>query len=206
MFKSKLAVLVLAAGLSRRMGMANKLLLPFGGVTLLEATLRHLEEAAVGEQIVVLGHEADLVRPLLHGRACRVVINPAFSTGMTSSIQTGVATAPAGCGGYMVCLADMPLIVPAEYRLVAAAFEEALAADPLAIVQPRYRGERGNPVVFAPAHRDALLALRHPEGARPVVLANSSHLYPVEMPTDATLCDADTPEAYRHLLERITKT
>lgn len=203
MLPRQFVILLLAAGLSRRMGPANKLLLPFGQKTLLETTLDHLEAAALGELMVIVGHEAGLLRPLLHGRTCRVLENPDYGTGMTSSIKTGVAAAAPNSNGFMICLADMPLITPAEYRLLADAFEAALAADAHAIVQPRYGERRGNPVIFSAVYREALLTLDEAEGARSVVKAHIDHLFLVDMPTDAVLCDADTPEAYRLLLKNL---
>jgi CTP:molybdopterin cytidylyltransferase MocA len=60
-----LTSIVLAAGLSRRMGEENKLLLPFGGATILETTLLNIIESQMGETLVVVGHEADdVVRTL----------------------------------------------------------------------------------------------------------------------------------------------
>ena len=194
------AVLLLAAGASRRMGAENKLLLPFRGQTLLEATLGQLEAAAVGEIFVVLGHEADRIRPVLAGRPCRIVDNPAYATGMTSSIQAGV-TAAGEASGYMICLADMPLIDAATYRLVARTFEANRLPDAPLIVQPHFGGQRGHPVVFAAVYRDELLRLSDPEGARSVIGAHREHLLLVESPTPGVLLDADTPEAYQRLLK-----
>ena len=53
--------IVLAAGLSRRMGNENKLLLPFGNSTILVTTLTQILNAQLGETLLVLGHEAAAV-------------------------------------------------------------------------------------------------------------------------------------------------
>ena len=47
--------IVLAAGLSRRMGNENKLLLPFGNSTILGTTLTQILNAQLGETLLVLG-------------------------------------------------------------------------------------------------------------------------------------------------------
>jgi molybdenum cofactor cytidylyltransferase len=57
----QLTAIILAAGLSRRMGKENKLLLPFGETTMLATTLSNILTARVGETLVVVGHEAEEV-------------------------------------------------------------------------------------------------------------------------------------------------
>ena len=195
-----LSIILLAAGMSRRMGTANKLLLPFGRTTVLETTLEELQCAHIGEVLVITGHEADSVEKVL--KMVKTIKNPHFSQGLTGSIQTGIAQTAPAAKGFMICLADMPLIRAAEYRLLAGVFAERLSTDPLAIVQPRFQGQPGNPVLFSAHYRSALLALGTPDGAKPLVQAHATHRYFTDMPTDAVLLDADTPEAYQLLLER----
>lgn len=195
-------VLLLAAGVSRRMGAENKLLLPFGSVTLLEATFMQLETARVGPVTVVTGHESERVRNALKERRCRFVFNPDYELGLSSSIRAGVRASGPDTKGWMVCLGDMPLIGPGEYRLLAETFVRRLDADPAAIVRPRFNGQSGHPVLFSAPYLSALLALEFPDGARPILLANPEHLLLVDMPDDSILLDADTPAAYRRLLER----
>ena len=70
--------IVLAAGLSRRMGNENKLLLPFGNSTILGTTLTQILNAQLGETRLVLGHEAAAV---LHSLSDGVIQNhPVTST------------------------------------------------------------------------------------------------------------------------------
>ena len=60
-----LTIIVLAAGLSQRMGIENKLLLPFQGKTIVETTIDNLLAAQIGEIIVVVGHESEKVKAVL---------------------------------------------------------------------------------------------------------------------------------------------
>jgi len=198
-----MTAIVLAAGASRRMGTENKLLLPFGSQTLLETTLTQLEAAGIGEILVVVGHEKEQVYALLKNKPYKIVENPGYLEGMTTSIRAGVAEARADTAGFMICLADMPLISAAEYRLLAETFTAALKTDAATIVQPRYQDRPGNPVLFSARYRNDLLALQYPEGAKPIVQAHRDHLVLVEMPSDAVLLDADTPAAYQLLLDRL---
>jgi molybdenum cofactor cytidylyltransferase len=195
-----MTVIVLAAGMSRRMEGPNKLLLPFDGKTLLEATLSNLLAAAIGQIVVVIGHEGNLIRPLLRDPSLRIVENAAYKSGMTTSIQTGVQAAEDEKEGFIICLSDMPLITPEQYRLLAAAFKANKQTDKYTIVQPVFRGERGNPVIFSAEYRAAILQSDYPEGCKPIVQAHRGHVIGLEMPDDAILLDADTPEAYQQII------
>jgi molybdenum cofactor cytidylyltransferase len=204
--KFSLTAIVLAAGLSRRMGTENKLLLPFGKATILETTLANITAAEMGETFVVVGHEAAEIRAVLSQNAqffkqkIKILTNNHYEKGMTTSIQTGVAAAEQGSGGYMICLSDMPFILPSDYQFLRAAFFDILATDSQAIVQPTFDGKRGNPTVLSSFYKKDILDLIYTEGCKPIVQANAAHVYLVEMPTDAVLRDIDFMEEYLKIL------
>lgn len=194
-----ITAIVLAAGLSRRMGNANKLLLPFGQSTILTTTLTNILSAKIGETLVVIGHEAPNVQATLTAwRDLKVapLTNKYYEKGMTTSIQTGVAAADAMSLGYMICLSDMPFITPSEYIFLAHAFLKILETNTQAIVQPIFKGKRGNPTIFSSFYRQHILELRDTEGCKPIVQAHAAHVYLVDMPTDSVLQDIDTKGDY----------
>lgn len=227
------SAILLAAGQSRRMGAANKLLLPFGLDTLVGKTLQNILHADPSEIIAVTGYEAPLVEAALLSvksasniskikknssdglspsdeffyadTPLRIAHNPNFEQGMTSSIQVGVQMAHPDTQGLMVCLGDMPLLSPADYQWLLTVFYQHLREDPLAIVQPMFQGQFGHPVIFSNAYRPAIAALTYPNGCKPILQAHREHLYRVESPNEAVLLDADTPEAYGGMLQSIKK-
>ena len=200
-----LTVILLAAGLSKRMGTANKLRLPFGDKTILQTTLHNIIEANVGEILVIVGHERDLIESDLEffKDKIKIVFNPHFESGMTSSIQAGIANSSKNTEGYMICLSDMPLLQPIDYQRISNFYlslkEKKDSHHP--IVQPVFKGQRGNPVIFHPIYKKELLDLKNTEGGKPVVQAHKEKLYFINMPNDAILRDADTPEAYSELIK-----
>ena len=101
----------------------------------------------------------------------------------------------------MICLSDMPIISPDEYRFLKEQFHRFYRKDDKAIVLPMFKGERGNPVIFSGFYKNELLKLQNTEGGKPIVKANQNHVYTVEMPTDSVLRDADTPVDYSTLLK-----
>ncbi|MDZ7291903.1 MAG: nucleotidyltransferase family protein [candidate division KSB1 bacterium] len=212
--KIKIAALVLAAGESRRLASPNKLLLPFGGTTVVECAVDAILCANVDEVIVVLGYEAEAVRQALGQRPLRFVYNPDYRCGMASSIQAGIATVTPEVGGVMISLADLPLIEPAELNLLIMAFLETKKAAELplktrdrephgAIVVPTFSGQRGNPVIFDLCYRHEMIRLRGDVGGKSILARHPEAVLEVEMPTASVLEDIDTMEEYNRLVAKV---
>jgi molybdenum cofactor cytidylyltransferase len=199
--------IVLAAGMSRRMGEVNKMLLPFLDSTIFETTLSNISKADIGSLVVVLGYESKKIKKIRNNGPfsmaniqCSTTENKDYAKGMTSSIKAGIrATKPET--HFMICLSDMPLISPEEYRFIASQFTAILKQDAQAIVVPFFKGEKGNPVIFSAFYKNELLNLEDTEGGKMILQKYNNHVYKIEMPTDAVLRDADTREDYARLLE-----
>ena len=146
---------LLAAGESRRMGGPNKLEFRLDGVPLVRRTARTLLDAGLSPLVVVLGHAAERIAPLLQGLPVRIVVNEDYQDGQQSSVSCGLRALTDPLDAYVVCLSDLPLMTEAHLRDLFDAFEK----DPRpAILMPVHEGQRGNPVVFDAGLRDALLA------------------------------------------------
>ncbi|MDJ0839173.1 MAG: nucleotidyltransferase family protein [Acidobacteriota bacterium] len=195
-----LSAVVLAAGASRRMGAENKLLMSWRGRPLIAHMVHTLHVADIGEVIVVLGHQAQAVQAVLPEGA-RTVFNARWEEGMTTTIAAGV-NAASETEGYLICLADQPLLQAGDLQDLADQFRLGLARDRRCIGVPFYRGRRGNPVFFARAWRSALLSQSGQGGCRPLVKANPRHVLPLEAANDHVLLDMDTPQAREELLSR----
>jgi len=191
-----LTAIVLAAGSSRRMG-KNKLLLPYGGKPLLAHVVRSILSAHVGPVIVVTGHEAEQTERVLKGLEVTLVHNPRYEEGMTSTIQAGVADASGE--GYMICLSDMALIDPDEYRFLKNTFNKQYPHDKACIIQPTHDNQIGNPVIFSAAWREAILEHAGPEGCKGILHAHPENIYQVEMRSASVLQDVDWPDDYDRL-------
>jgi molybdenum cofactor cytidylyltransferase len=70
-----ISAIVLAAGESKRMGQIKQLL-PWQGKTILESVLDNLLNSKVDEVILVLGHQAELIRRRVPAHRITIVINP----------------------------------------------------------------------------------------------------------------------------------
>ena len=122
-----------------------KALLRYRDETFLDTLIGHLRRA-LRPVIVVLGAHADRIREAPSGRP-RFVINPDYQRGQTTSMQCGLRAVPAGAEGVLFTLVDHPAVAPATLTRC----WPGLA--PLVRV-PRYQGQRGHPIWFAPrTHR-----------------------------------------------------
>lgn len=119
--------LLLAAGLSRRFGAADKLTAPFEGRPLAEHAARQIAALPLAARVAVVNTQAGDLHGMLEALGFELAVNHHPERGLSSSLAIGAARL-AAIGAEMpivVALADMPL-VPA-YHL--AALCEALSPD-----------------------------------------------------------------------------
>jgi molybdenum cofactor cytidylyltransferase len=187
------AAIVLAAGLSRRMG-RPKLLLEFKGRPVIRHAVERVIAAGLHPVLVVTGAEHDALARTLAGLEVQLAVNPTPESGQGSSVGVGVSALPAGTDAVLIALGDQPG-VPAE---VIPALIEALKQPGKAIAAPRYADGLGNPVLFGSSVFQELLALGGDRGARSVIERDPSRLAVVEVASPMPQ-DIDTPEDYESL-------
>jgi molybdenum cofactor cytidylyltransferase len=203
------SAVVLAAGMSTRMG-RNKLLLSFRDKPLVVHAVGTLLASKVGEIIVVLGHESEKVWEQLEAYASqvsnggqrsrvRLVKNPDYRDGLSTSVRTGVQAVSAEAGAIMIYLADQPLIEPGDVDRIIAAFAAAKAENKT-IVVPFFKGERGNPVILDAALRDSILGIAGDVGCKGVIKRYPEKVYAIEMENDHVVRDVDDVQAYERLV------
>ena len=188
----RVSALVLAGGQSRRMGDINKLLAPVDGVPMLLATVRRIIAAGVDEVIVVTGHEAQRVRDTLTGESVRVVHNPHYDQGLSTSMNAGLAALGVDVDAALVCLGDMPRVTPRHVHRLLAAF------DPIegrSICVPTFNGKRGNPVLWDRRYFEQMRDVRGDVGARHLIGVHDDSVCEVAMDDAGVLLDVDSPEA-----------
>lgn len=194
------SAVVVAAGQSRRMGRANKLLLSFEGMPVIARVVATLCQSGLPQIFVVTGHEHEAIAAVLADHPVHLVYNPHFSEGMAASIRIGIRHAGAGqC--YLLCLGDMPLIQATTYHEVAQA-----CAHQSAIVQPTYQGRPGHPVAFGSTYYDALLTLSGDRGARSLLQAVASNVRQIAVSDPGIHLDVDTPEQFATTLAQADPT
>src|SRR6185503_18669432 len=106
----RIAAILLAAGRSTRMGGPNKLLAEIGGKPLVRIAAVEALASRAREVIVVTGHQREAVAAALQGLPVKLVHNPDFAEGLSTSLRAGLAAVPAEADGIVVCLGDMPQV------------------------------------------------------------------------------------------------
>lgn len=188
------AGVLLAAGTSSRYGETNKLLEPVDGEPIVRRSARTLLDADLDSVTVVLGYEADRVRDALADLDVEFVENPDYESGQASSVRRALehlqsAEREATIDAAVFALGDMPFVDSESVDALAATFDatgrSALAAG--------CDGRRGNPVLFAAEHFDALADTSGDVGGRSVLLGADDAAV-VETGDAGVLRDIDSPD------------
>ena len=188
----RVGAVVLAAGLSRRMGGRNKLLLDVDGAPMVARAADAMLASPARPVVVVTGAEAAGVRAALAGRELIFVHNCEPATGLSSSLRLGVAALGAKVDGAVICLGDMPWVRAEHVEALIAAF--AVSGErPICV--PIHGRKRGNPVLWPARHFPAIAALTGDEGARSLLDAHASEICYVPVDDPGVTLDVDTPEA-----------
>lgn len=192
------AALVLAAGTSSRLG-RPKPLLPWGGMTLLEAVLAGVGEWPVDEVWVVLGAEADRVLAEVDLGEAGVVVNEQYEEGMASSLRVGLDALirRSHADHVFIVMGDQPRIDPA----IPARLLEVATTEPAPAIVPRYRYTRSNPVLVERSLWERLMSLEGDRGAKGLFEAHPEWVHEVwfdRLPPR----DVDTQLDYEELAPR----
>lgn len=182
---------ILAAGESRRMG-TQKLLLPFGDATVVEAVVRTALTSGIDRAVAVLGADRVAVQAKLEPSGVDFAVNERFADGMLSSIQTGFRALPPEAEAAVIMLGDQPFLPPPVVDAVVRGYRESLKG----IVIPVFRTRRGHPVLVDLKYRDEVLALDPADGLRRLMRTHAEDIAEVEVDDANILRDLDTPEDY----------
>ncbi len=107
----RIAAVVLAAGLSSRMG-ENKLLVDISGLPLIRRTVETALKSHASPVIVVTGRDAPQIEQALKGLDVRFAKNEDFAKGLSTSLKTGLRNIPVESDGTLIVLGDMPSVTP----------------------------------------------------------------------------------------------
>jgi len=189
-----IAGLILAAGMSRRLGRPKQLLLVDG-----KPLLAHVVERALQSRLdavtVIVGHEAEAVRRAISPYDVALSVNSRYAEGQSTSLVAGVDALPGNMEAAVVMLADQPGIRVASID----ALIDVRRATRAPIVMTKYGDARSHPVLFGRETFDTLRAISGDKGAREVIRAYGDQVATVEDGRPAPPADVDTEEAYAAL-------
>ena len=193
------AIIILAAGNSSRMG-KPKQFLEIGGRSLLKHAVNAAVEAALGPVIVVTGAADEQVRIHLAGAPVTIIRNRDWEEGMGSSIRIGVKAAidsASAINGVLLMVADQPTADAGVLKKLWLTW--VASGQPVAAAV--YEGEAGSPAIFDASMLPELLELKGETGAKKLMRSRPGQLAKLEFPEG--IRDIDTPEDYERFLEEM---
>ena len=191
--------MVLAAGMSRRMG-TPKQLLRLAGETILEHTLKNVRASGVSEIVLVLGFAADSVEQEISidrvkMERVKIVYNQDYQQGMGTSLRTGLAAVDARSNAALIVLADQPFVRPETLNQLIACHQESRPQ----IIIPMYKGFRGNPVLLDRSVFAELQSLTGDVGCRAIFGSHVESIRKLPVEDIGILLDIDSQEEYQKL-------
>ncbi|MBI5081480.1 MAG: nucleotidyltransferase family protein [Chloroflexi bacterium] len=186
-----IAAVVLAAGLSSRMGQPKQIM-RWGHYAMVRQVCETLIAADVSEVVVVTGYAREKVEEALIGCAARSVFNPGYEDGdMMRSFQIGLKTVPNSEAALFV-LGDQPQMQEEVVKKVIAHWQKEKAK----IVAPSFQRRRGHPILFAREIWAHVFDVPRGTSPRDFLRVHAEWIHYVEVDTDSILRDVDTMDDY----------
>lgn len=188
-----IGAVVLAAGMSTRMG-SPKVLLPWANRrTIIEHIVEQLLNSRLDHVVVVTGHKSSEVKELVSPLGVKTAFNRSYRSGeMLSSLKAGLRTMPDNIAAALVVLGDQPRIQPKVVYQLMMAYAEGKGE----IIAPSYQMRRGHPILISRRFWPELLSLPRGGAPRDVINAHTDQIHYVNVTTDSVLRDVDTPQDY----------
>lgn len=192
-----IAVIILAAGASSRMGQAKQLL-PWEDTSLLGNAIRKAKASDANSVVVVLGANAESIRKEISENQIEIVVNSFWASGLGSSIACGTEfliqknNKP---NGILIMLADQPLVDTAYLNAMMAAFN----SDQSVIVATAYENRAGVPALFSENYYKKLIKLDNDFGAKKIIDRQQEHILVLDLGKGTV--DIDTKSDYENLIK-----
>jgi molybdenum cofactor cytidylyltransferase len=174
----------------------NKLLTKIQGIPMIRRVTQAALESKADEVIVVAGWEAEKIRAALEGLSCRLVVNPDYYIGQSSSVKAGLAEVKSSTNAVLVLPGDVAMI---DARSIDTVIETYLRGE-YKIVIAGHNGRAGHPILF---DRELYPEIEHINeetlGLKAVVKKHEGEVCLVETGSQNTLKDVDTFEDLNEL-------
>lgn len=193
-----IAVLILAAGESKRMG-EPKQLLPWKETTLLGHTIS-IARSVTPNVFIVLGANYEKISKSKGLENAKVVFNAKYKSGQGSSLSVGIEyldNQEQQFEGVLVLLCDQPLITSNYLKNLLVTFSETKKG----IVATKYNNKAGVPAIFQNKYFDKLKNIVGDKGAKTIIGENTYDVYLFD--AQGQELDVDTKEEYERLVNHL---
>ena len=171
-----ISAILLAAGQSKRMDGENKLLKKIKGTPLIKHSVKSILFSSIDELVVVLGYQKEIIEKLIDkNKKIKFIFNKDFESGMASSIKTGLDNLSEETEAFFICLGDMPMVSSDIYNQL------IKSKDNKEIIVPTYKGQQGNPVLFAKSMKEKIMDIAGDIGAKKILELNKDKILNLEI-------------------------
>lgn len=187
--------ILLAAGLSRRMG-TQKLLLPFKHSTVIETVIDNLKLAGLFPIYAVFSHE--IAKALtVHHEWIHININPDPQRGQSSSLAVGLEMLPDG-EDFCIMLGDLPCLSVKDILEISHKFQALQEGK--TVLAPCRNGAFGHPMFYRAVWKERFKSAKGDTGGKNILFSYEHEIFRLEAP-DGHFRDLDTPEDYKSLVQ-----
>ena len=170
-----ISAILLAAGQSKRMGDENKLVKNFQGIPLIKHSVRNILASFIGELIIVLGHQREIIEKLIDkNEKIKFVFNQDFESGIATSIKTGLNHLSEETEAFFICLGDMPMVNKDIFNLL------IKSKNTREIIVPTYKNKQGNPILFSKSMKKKIMTIEGNVGAKKILELNKDKILNIE--------------------------
>jgi len=182
-----LFAIVLAAGKASRFG-ATKQLAKIDDTTLVARAIRSAESVCGERSVLVTGMDWQAVAAASEPLCGYLVVNSEYASGISGSLNAGIAAVSPAADAVLLMLADQPLVTTRHLQNLVAEWQKS----PDLIIASAYSATMGPPVIFPRQYYSELLSVDGDRGAKSVLEANSDRVLVVEF--EAAGIDIDHPD------------
>ncbi len=169
----------------------NKLTKEIQGTPLIKHSVKNILASSIDELIVVLGHQKETIEKLINkNEKIKFVFNKDFESGIASSIKTGLNNLSEKTEAFFICLGDMPMVNPNIYNQLIKSINKK------EIIVPTYKGQQGNPVLFAKSMKEKIINISGDVGAKKILELNKNKILNVEVGNQSIRKDFNTKDDF----------
>ena len=194
--KSDIAALILAAGKSTRMG-TTKSLLMWHGDFLVNYQINSLIKSGCKEIYLVIGHNGERIRSKVSNSKVKIINNPDYDSGKSSSIIKGIKSLDIGIENLIIVGVDQPRPIWFYKKIIK--FHNKYSS---VISSPINNKKWGHPLIFRKSFFNEILKIsNYKNGLKDLFRRNDDLVKTFEINSEWTHLDLNDKESFERSLK-----
>ncbi|HWO95435.1 MAG TPA: nucleotidyltransferase family protein [Bacillus sp. (in: firmicutes)] len=191
----KIGAIILAAGMSKRMG-EPKLLLSIHGQPLFRYVLGPVVESSLQPIILVAGkYIEEIHQHTVDFPEIKIIFNQNYAAGMSTSLKLGIQSIKEHVDAVIIFLADQPLVSSTVIQSLVKNYETS-RKEGIRIVRPKYQADLGHPILIDAELFNEFHKLEGDSGGKNIIKKYKHVMNIVSFENPMWGADVDTPEDF----------